>query len=205
MVIVHNFFQEIVDVELRAAIDNGFNLGEQFVEVESLCIGDVVECYLSVDALDDFHLQHGLLSHCAHAHILWPHNLVLLAMLTDEVAERLSVALSLADADTLNVLQFFERHGEHCCHLLQGDILEDDVGGEVVLLGHLLAQVLEHGDERQVESRAHSFHVDIVVVVVELGILNNHEGMWILQEALAGCGDLQQTVVLDFLAQIACD
>ena len=205
MVIVHHILKEVVDVELRATVDDGLHLSEQFVEVESLGIGDVVECHLAVDALDDLHLQHRLLGNSAHTHVLGSHDVVFFTIGADEVAERLSIAFRLTNADALYVLQFLDGHGEHRRHLVERDILEDDVGRQVVFLCHLRAQVFEHGDECQVEGRANTVHVDIVVVVVELGVFDNHERMRVLQEALAGCRHLQQTIVLYLLAQIAGD
>ena len=56
-VFVHDFFEEIIDIEACAAIDDGFDFVEQFVKLHSVHDCDVVECHLSVDALDNADLE----------------------------------------------------------------------------------------------------------------------------------------------------
>ena len=58
MVFVHHLVEEIVDVELRAGIDDSLHLVEHLVEVYALGICYVVEGYLAVDALYYAHLEH---------------------------------------------------------------------------------------------------------------------------------------------------
>ena len=54
-VVVHHFVEEIVDVEFGAAIHDGLYLREQFAELQSECFGDVVECHLTVNALNNLY------------------------------------------------------------------------------------------------------------------------------------------------------
>ena len=58
VVVVDHLLDEIVDVELRSAIHYLVDLRQQLVEVDAFCGGNVVERYLVVNALDDFHLLH---------------------------------------------------------------------------------------------------------------------------------------------------
>ena len=58
LVFVHHLVEEIVDVELCAAINDGLHLVKQLLEILALGVCNVVERYLTVDVLDDFHLQH---------------------------------------------------------------------------------------------------------------------------------------------------
>ena len=104
-----------------------------------------------VDTLDDLHLLHRLLRHRLDAVLFGTDDIVLLAILFDQVAERLAIALGLARSDSLDVEQFFLVDRIDGCHLFQGNVLEDDVRRALQFAGHIVAQVLEHGEELRVE------------------------------------------------------
>ena len=205
MVVVHNLLKEIVDVNLRSAVDNGLNLVEQLVEFNALGVGDVVKSHLAVNALDYLHLQDGLLGHRPYAQFLGAFNLVFLAILLYQGHEFLAVAARLTGAYALDVLQVVERYGVNRSHLLQRYVLEDDIGRQSGTLADLLAQVFQHGVERRVESRAHAFVAVFLLVFVELVVKYNHERLGIFHELLARRGKFQYAVVLYVLLQISCD
>ena len=128
MILVHHIFQEIVDIQFRATIDDGFHLVEQFVEVNALSRCDVVKSHLTVDALDDLHLQHRFLGHRAHTHIHLPLDTILLTIFLDEIHELLGIRLfHLTLTHALDILQLLERHGIIGSHLFQRHILENHV------------------------------------------------------------------------------
>ena len=53
LVLVHKVPQIVRDVELRTRVDDAFDLGQQFVEIEVFGAGDILEIHLPVDGLDD--------------------------------------------------------------------------------------------------------------------------------------------------------
>ena len=82
--------------------------------------------------------------------------------------EFLSVFLCLAGAYSLDVSQFFQRDGVVGTHVLQGGVLEDDIGGEVVGLGNFFPQVLEDGEEGAVEGGDASLFLDFLLILAFL-------------------------------------
>ena len=206
MILVHHFVEEVVDIEFRTTIDNGLHLVEQFVEINTLGRGDVIEGDLTVYALDDLHLEHRLLSHRTYSHIHLTLDLVLLAVVTNQIDKLLGVRLfHLSFAHTLDILQFLEGDGIIGGHLFQRYILEDDIRRALQALRHFLTQLTEHSTQRGVEGTDATLLIWHLVVSHELGILHDLEGFGRLQELLSCGRHLQQSVVLDLFQQIACD
>ena len=58
MVFVNYLVDEVVYVQTCTAIYYSLYLVEELVELQALSVGDVVEGHLTVDALDNLHLQH---------------------------------------------------------------------------------------------------------------------------------------------------
>ena len=140
MVFVHHLFKEIVYIEFRTAIDDGFHLVQQFLKLKTLRGSNIVKGYLAVNGLNNLHLQDRLLGHCADAHIGLTLDIVLLAIALDEVDKLLGIGLAdLAFTDTLDILQLLQRHRIVGSHLFYRDILEDDIGRTLQLTTDLLA------------------------------------------------------------------
>ena len=51
--LIHDLDKEVVDVDLCARVDDGLDLVQQLVEVQTFRLGDVVQGNLSVNRLDD--------------------------------------------------------------------------------------------------------------------------------------------------------
>ena len=152
MVVIHHLFKEIVDVELGARVDDGLDLVEQFVKVDTFGVGDIVECHLAVDTLDDTHLEHGFLSYGTHSQVCLSHNVVLFTIALDEFYKILGIRmLHLTLAHSLYILQLIQRDGVVGCHLFNRYILENDVWRPVQFLGYLLPEVQQHRTKRGVK------------------------------------------------------
>ena len=65
-------------------------------------------------------------------------------MTANDLKELLSIARGLTSSDTRDVLKFIHGDGVEGSHRLKGGILEDDVGGDIILLPHLLPKVLHN-------------------------------------------------------------
>ena len=202
MVVVHHFLEEIVDVEFGSAIHDSLHFVEQFLELQALCVGDVVECHLAVNALDDLHLHGRFLSHRSHTQVLGALNLVFLTMALDEFHKFLTEFLCLSGTYALHLLQFLQCDGIHRGHLFQRTFLEHGIRGHPFLLGNLLAEVFQHHEKFVVECAALSFHGIVFIVFVEVVVEHNHKRVRRLQEFLSCGGHLEQSVVLHVLLQI---
>ena len=108
-------------------------------------------------------------------------------------------------AYSLYILQLFQRNREIGSHLLDADILEDDVRRTTKFLADLLAQVFQHDAQRLVKGADGCLMLTTcLIVIAELVVFDNHERLWILDELLASRCQFQQTVVLDILFQVSC-
>lgn len=69
---------------------------------------------------------------------------------------------------------------------------------------HTLAQVFQHGKESWIQcfSVVTAFVSTLYIIVLKLFVGNDHERGWILQIALAGSSQLQESVVLYILLEI---
>ena len=131
-------------------------------------------------------------------------NVVLLAITLDELDKFLGVWLArLTLANTLDTLQFLKRYRIVGSHLLNRHILEDDIGRTLHPLGHLLAEISEHGCKCGVESTGGYGILGIVVVLTELVVEHYLERKGLLDVFLARRGHFQQTIVLNILLEIA--
>ena len=201
MVVVHHLADVVIDVETCAAVHDGVYLVEQFVEGQSLDLSYLVEADLSVDGQDDAHLVLALVDERADAEVLEAVYLVLFAVAGYELAELGAVAVGLAHAHTLDVLQLFDAGGVGCGHVLERGVLEDDVGRQVLAACHVASQVLEHGKERFVEHGCSlACHV---AVLVEFAVLGDEEGLGLLHVVASLGRDAEQTIVLDALLYVA--
>ena len=152
MILVHHLLQEIVDIEFGATIYNGLNFVEQLLKFQALSCGNVVEGYLTVDGLNDLHLQDRLLRHRTHTHISLTLYLVLFTVALDQVYKLFGIGLAdFSLTNTLNILQFFQGDRIVGGHLLNRHILENNIWRTFQLTANLLTKVLQHGTQRLVE------------------------------------------------------
>lgn len=89
----------------------------------------------------------------------------------------MAIALGLARSDSLDVEQFFLVDRIDGCHLFQGNVLEDDVRRALQFAGHIVAQVLEHGEELRVEHAETAFASLLIVLVLKLCVHDHLEGL----------------------------
>ena len=108
MVIVHHLADVIIQVELGAAIDDGVDFVEQFIEGQAFGLCDFFQVNLSVDSENNAHLVGTLVDEGTNAEVLEAVYLVLLAVAGYELAELGSIAVGLAFAHALDVLQLFD-------------------------------------------------------------------------------------------------
>ncbi len=103
----------------------------------------------------------------------------------------------------LYLLQFLDGLGITRRHLRERDVLEDDVRRQVVFARHILAQ----GDELLVQVLVERTRTALtcLVGVDKLAVGHHGEGLRMLQISAAGGGELQQSVMLDVLADKAGD
>lgn len=134
LVVVEYLLDEIVDVDLRSAIDDSLNLAQHIAELYVHGYGKVVEHQFLVDALYDLYLVERLVGYGSDEDILYSLNLVVLAILLDEAEEGFAVTLSLTHADARYVEQVFLGDRVGGSHCLKGRVLEDDVWWYVMLL-----------------------------------------------------------------------
>ena len=177
MILVHHLLKEIVDIQLGTAIYYRLYLVEQFLEVYALGISDIVKGYLTVNALDDLYLQHRLLGNGTYTEVYLSLYLVLLAVFCDEVNELLGVRLfHLTLTHSLDILKLIESHRIISGHLIDAHILEDDIWRTLHTLRHLLTEVTEHSTQCGIKGSSTSIMVGRgVVVIAELGVLDNHK------------------------------
>ena len=127
--------------DFQGLAEDGLNLGEQLVEVESLCLGNFLEVDFAVDTLNNLNFQYRFFRHSAHSQFLRPFDFIFLTVALDDVAKFLSVAFSLPSSHTLNVLQFLQSDGIHSSHLLERGILENNVWWHMKFCCHFFTQV----------------------------------------------------------------
>ena len=132
--------QIVRDVELRTRIDDAFDLGQQFVEIEVFGAGDILEIHLPVDGLDDEDLVARLVADRLDDHVLRADDLLLLDIGLDELDELLAELAGLAHSHAGDVLHLLDGDRVLHGHVLERRILEDDERRQPVLLGHLLTQ-----------------------------------------------------------------
>ena len=206
MILIHHLVEEIVDVQFRTTIDNGLHLVQQFIEIDTLCRGNIVEGHLTVDTLDNLHLQHRFLCHRTNTHICLTFDTILFAVFLDEIHEFLGIGLfHLTLSDALDVLQLFQCHRIISSHLFQRHILEDDIRRTLHSLRHLLAQIPKHATQRGIKGTNAALGFHRLIILRELSILHNHKRRGTFQEFLTRRGHFQQTIVLHLLLQIACN
>ena len=175
MLIIDDFFYEIIYVQLGSAIDDSLYFIQEIIEIKSLCLSKVIECYLSVDTLNDTNLQHGFLCHGTNTQLFGTLDSVFLTIFLDKATELLTIALCLAGTYTLDVLQLLQINRIHGCHLFQGDILEHDIRRKFVLLRHIRTQVLEHGKQLWIESLTACAVTLQSIIILEHLVFHYHE------------------------------
>jgi len=103
-VFVHDVVEEIIDIDLRSAVNDGVYVIEKFRKIESFGLGKLIEGDFSVDSADNIHFKLRLLGNRTETEIFGPLNIVVFAVAADKIAELTAVTLGLARSDAGNIL-----------------------------------------------------------------------------------------------------
>ena len=198
----------IVQVHAGAGGHDGLYLREEGIHIQALGSGDRLQVQFSVYGLDDIHLVAGTGGYGFYHEIVGAFNLVFLHILGNELYEGLAELVGLAFS---HPLAFFRQllEGERIAdgHIFQGRIRENDPGLEPELAGHILAEVLEHGQEHGVSpTAATDAGTGIIVVIVhafgEGAVLYQHYLVRVLQEVPAFLRGEDESVIIYVLVQV---
>ena len=107
MIIVHHFFQEIVNIEFCSTIHDFLYLAQQILKLNTLSGRDIVQRYLTVNAINNFDFYLRTFRNGTHTLRCLTVNLVLLTMFLNQFAELLTVPFSLSLSYALYILKFF--------------------------------------------------------------------------------------------------
>ena len=207
MIFIHDFIQEIINIQFRSGINNRFHFIQQFIEVNTLGNGNIIQCHFPVNALNNGNFQFWLIGHRTDTKIFRTINFIFLTMFLDQLTEFLSIALCFSSSYARNVLKFFQSYRINSSHRLQWRILENNIGRNIQLLGHFLTQVFQHREQcrvnctRSATPQRNFFNFFFVKVI----ILYNLKGFGLLQELMSFGSHLQQAIVLNIFGQVACD
>ena len=119
MVLLDFFIDVIADVNLGSGGYNHLDFAKQFIHIQSLGNGNILEAHLTVDALDDEHLDGRFLDHGFHHKVLRTFYLILFHIIADKFNKTLAVLLRLAHAHARDV-----RHLLHGSRVLDAHIFQ---------------------------------------------------------------------------------
>ena len=57
MIFIHNFFQEVVNIQFSSGVNDCFHFIQQFTKLDSFGKSDIVQRHFTVDSLNDSHLH----------------------------------------------------------------------------------------------------------------------------------------------------
>ena len=198
----------IVQVHAGAGGHDGLDFREKGVHIQTLGSSDGFQVQFTVDGLDDINLVAGTGGNGFHHEIVGAFYLVFLHVFGDKLHEGLAEFVGLAFSHSL---AFFRQllEGERITdgHVFQGRIRENDPGLEPEFAGHILSEVLEHGQERGVSpTAAMDAGANVFVVLVHSfgkgAVLHQHYLVRMFQELATFLRSEDKSVIINVFIQI---